>query len=215
MELKTLDELLVAGVARFRINIYRQRGSLAIVARVIPTEIPTIESLGPPAVLGTVAQEERGLILVTGATGSGKSTTLAALINQINATRSCHILTIEDPIEFLHQNRKASVSQREIGPDTKNYVVGEMRDAESIDIALKAAETGHLVFSTVHTTDAAGVVPVLWTGYSSCGSPSTVRCSIRSSRACSLRSQRGILQSRVRPSASSPAVMARLMSSSS
>ena len=163
----------IPGVARFRINIYRQRGSLAIVARVIPTEIPTIESLGLPAVLGKIAQEERGLILVTGATGSGKSTTLAAMINQINATRPCHILTIEDPIEFLHQNRKASVSQREIGPDTKNYVVGlraalrqdpdvilvgEMRDAESIDIALKAAETGHLVFSTVHTTDAAKTI---------------------------------------------------------
>jgi twitching motility protein PilT len=140
---------------------------------VIPTTIPTIESLGLPAVLGKVAEEERGLILVTGATGSGKSTTLAAMINQINATRSCHILTIEDPIEFLHQNRKASVSQREIGPDTLNYIVGlraalrqdpdvilvgEMRDAESIDIALKAAETGHLVFSTVHTTDAAKTI---------------------------------------------------------
>ena len=163
----------IPGVARFRINIYRQRGSLAIVARVIPTEIPTIESLGLPAVLTTIAQEERGLVLVTGATGSGKSTTLAAMINRINSSRACHILTIEDPIEFLHQNRKASVSQREIGPDTKNYIVGlraalrqdpdvilvgEMRDAESIDIALKAAETGHLVFSTVHTTDAAKTI---------------------------------------------------------
>jgi len=163
----------IPGVARFRINIYRQRGSLAIVARVIPTEVPTIEALGLPDVLGRIAQEERGLVLVTGATGSGKSTTLAAMINRINTTRSCHILTIEDPIEFLHQNRKSSVSQREIGPDTKNYIVGlraalrqdpdvilvgEMRDAESTDIALKAAETGHLVFSTVHTTDAAKTI---------------------------------------------------------
>jgi twitching motility protein PilT len=163
----------IPGVARFRINIYRQRGSLAIVARVIPTEIPTVEALGLPAVLNTIAKEERGLILVTGATGSGKSTTLAAMISLINNTRACHILTIEDPIEFLHQNRKATMSQREIGPDTKNYVVGlrsalrqdpdvilvgEMRDAESIDIALKAAETGHLVFSTVHTTDAAKTI---------------------------------------------------------
>ena len=163
----------IPGVARFRINIYRQRGSLAIVARVIPTEVPTVESLGLPAVLSTIGSEERGLVLVTGATGSGKSTTLAALINLINGTRPCHILTIEDPIEFLHPNRKATVSQREIGPDTKNYViglraalrqdpdvilVGEMRDAESTDIALKAAETGHLVFSTVHTTDAAKTI---------------------------------------------------------
>jgi twitching motility protein PilT len=163
----------IPGVARFRVNIYRQRGSLAIVARVIPTEVPTVESLGLPTVLNTIAAEERGLVLVTGATGSGKSTTLAAMINLVNHTRACHILTIEDPIEFLHMNRKASVSQREIGPDTKNYViglraalrqdpdvilVGEMRDAESIDIALKAAETGHMVFSTVHTTDAAKTI---------------------------------------------------------
>jgi twitching motility protein PilT len=163
----------IQGVARFRVNIYRQRGSLAVVARVIPPQIPTIESLGLPAVLNTIGREERGLVLVTGATGSGKSTTLAALINLINNTRPCHILTIEDPIEFVHPNRKATLSQREIGPDTKNYViglraalrqdpdvilVGEMRDAESTDIALKAAETGHLVFSTVHTTDAAKTI---------------------------------------------------------
>ncbi|HEY5999364.1 MAG TPA: type IV pilus twitching motility protein PilT [bacterium] len=177
MDLKEIQEYdtsySIPGVARFRVNIYRQRGSLAIVARLIPTEIPTVESLGLPAVLNRIAAEERGLVLVTGATGSGKSTTLAAMINLVNNTRPCHILTIEDPIEFLHQNRKATVSQREIGPDTKNYVVGlraalrqdpdvilvgEMRDAESTDIALKAAETGHLVFSTVHTTDAAKTI---------------------------------------------------------
>jgi twitching motility protein PilT len=163
----------IPGVARFRINIYRQRGSFAIVCRVIPTEMPTMEKLGLPPVVAKLAEEERGMILVTGATGSGKSTTLAAIIDNINTTRAVHILTIEDPIEFLHQNKKASVSQREIGPDTKNYVVGlraalrqdpdvilvgEMRDTESIDIALKAAETGHLVFSTVHTTDASKTI---------------------------------------------------------
>jgi twitching motility protein PilT len=163
----------VPGVSRFRVNIYRQRGSLAIVARIIPTVIPTMEQLGLPPVIEKIADEERGLVLVTGATGSGKSTTLASMINRINHTRQAHILTIEDPIEFLHVNHLSTISQREIGPDTKNYVVGlraalrqdpdvilvgEMRDAESIDIALKAAETGHLVFSTVHTTDAAKTI---------------------------------------------------------
>lgn len=163
----------VPGVARFRVNIYRQRGSLALVMRIIPGEIPSMESLGLPKIIRKIAENERGLILVTGATGSGKSTTLASMIDHINATRMVHILTIEDPIEFLHKNKKASLSQREIGPDTRSYVlglraalrqdpdvilVGEMRDQESIDIALKAAETGHLVFSTVHTTDAAKTV---------------------------------------------------------
>jgi twitching motility protein PilT len=161
------------GIARFRVNIYRQRGSLAIVLRIIPTEVPTVEELNLPVVVKKIAEYERGLVLVTGATGSGKSTTLAAMIRHINETRQVHILTIEDPIEFLHQNRTASISQREIGPDTRNYVVGlrsalrqdpdvilvgEMRDAESIDIALKASETGHVVFSTVHTTDAAKTI---------------------------------------------------------
>lgn len=157
------------GVSRFRVNIYRQRGSIGIVLRIIPDQIPTMEMLGLPPVIGKIADAERGLILVTGATGSGKTSTLASIIDQINRTKNVHILTIEDPIEFLHKNIKASVSQREIGPDTENYVhglrsalrqdpdvifVGEMRDAESIDIALKASETGHLVLSTVHTTDA-------------------------------------------------------------
>lgn len=161
------------GISRFRVNIYRQRGSLAIVLRIIPTEIPNISELGLPAAVEKISDTERGLVLVTGATGSGKSTTLAAMINHINLNRPVHILTIEDPIEFLHQNHKASISQREIGPDTKNFIVGlraalrqdpdvilvgEMRDAESIDIALKAAETGHMVFSTVHTTDAAKTI---------------------------------------------------------
>jgi twitching motility protein PilT len=159
----------VPGVARFRVNIYRQRGSFALVLRIIPGEIPTMEKLGLPPVIRTISELERGLVLVTGATGSGKTTTLASMLDYINRTRMAHILTIEDPIEFLHKNQQSSVSQREIGLDTKNFVVGlraalrqdpdvilvgEMRDAESIDIALKASETGHLVFSTVHTTDA-------------------------------------------------------------
>jgi twitching motility protein PilT len=163
----------IPGLARFRVNIYRQRGSLAIVLRIIPFGIPKFEDLGLPPIIKKISETERGLVLVTGATGSGKSTTLAAMIDHINQTRPVHILTIEDPIEFLHQSSMASISQREIGPDTKNYVVGlraalrqdpdvilvgEMRDAESVDIALKAAETGHMVYSTVHTTDAAKTI---------------------------------------------------------
>src|SRR5204863_9997875 len=154
---------------RFRVNIYRQRGSLAAVLRIIASKIPTLEDLGLPPVVGEIARHDRGLILLTGATGSGKTSTLAAMIDHINRTRRVHIVTIEDPIEFLHPNVKASVSQREIGLDTKSFnialraalrqdpdviLVGEMRDPETIDIALKAAETGHTVFSTVHTTDA-------------------------------------------------------------
>ena len=157
------------GVGRFRANIYRQRGSLAVVMRIIPIEVPSLESLGLPAVVERILEIGRGLVLVTGATGSGKSTTLAAMIRRINETRTAHILTIEDPIEFLHRSQKSSISQREIGIDTRSFVmglrsalrqdpdvilVGEMRDPESIDIALKAVETGHIVFSTVHTTDA-------------------------------------------------------------
>jgi twitching motility protein PilT len=163
----------IEGIARFRVNIYRQRGTLCCILRIIPREIPTIESLGLPSRVAKIADEERGLILVTGATGSGKSSTLAALIERINRSRAAHILTIEDPIEFLYTNQKASISQREVGSDTRNFtqalrsalrqdpdviLVGEMRDAETIDIALKAAETGHLVLSTVHTTDAAKTV---------------------------------------------------------
>ena len=163
----------VDGVGRFRVNLFRQRGSLSAILRVIPTEVPEIDSLGLPERVRGLADEERGLVLVTGATGSGKSSTLAAMIDHINRTRPAHILTIEDPIEFLHTNRRASVSQREVGSDTHSFtealraalrqdpdviLVGEMRDAETIDIALKAAETGHMVFSTVHTTDAAKTV---------------------------------------------------------
>ncbi len=157
------------GVSRFRVNLYRQRGSLAAVLRIIPNDVPTIDGLGLPQVVKKLAANERGLVLVTGATGSGKSTTLAAMVDHINRADAVHIVTIEDPIEFVHRNQKASISQREIGLDTSSYalalraalrqdpdviLVGEMRDLETIDIALKAAETGHLVMSTVHTTDA-------------------------------------------------------------
>jgi twitching motility protein PilT len=175
--LDTLQEMdcsyTVPGVCRFRVNLYRQRGSLSAVLRIIPAVIPTLEMLRLPPVLKKIAHEERGLILVTGATGSGKTSTLAALIDEINNTENLHILTIEDPIEFLHKNNRASISQREIGTDTHDYAnalraalrqdpdvifVGEMRDTETIDIAIKAAETGHLVLSTVHTTDASKTV---------------------------------------------------------
>ncbi len=153
--------------------MFRQRGSLGASLRVISDEIPTLEGLGLPAKVKELAEEERGLVLVTGATGSGKTSTLAAMIKHINGKRSAHILTIEDPIEFLHTNERASVTQREIGTDTKSFtvalraalrqdpdviLVGEMRDPETIDVALKAAETGHMGFSTVHTTDASKTV---------------------------------------------------------
>lgn len=163
----------VPGVARFRVNIYRQRGSLACILRIIPDEIPNIDTLGLPQVLKKIASNDRGLVLVTGATGSGKSSTLASMIDHINRNESLHVLTIEDPIEFIYKNIKSSISQREIGPDTESFaralrsalrqdpdviLVGEMRDTETIDIALKAAETGHLVLSTVHTTDASRTI---------------------------------------------------------
>jgi twitching motility protein PilT len=159
----------LAGVSRFRVNICRQRGSFSITLRVIPFEIPTIDTLGLPEVIKNISLEERGLILVTGITGSGKTTTLAAMINLLNQTKPCKIVTIEDPIEYLHKEINASIIQREIGHDTKSFstalraalrqdpdviLVGEMRDTTTIDIALKAAETGHLVLSTLHTTDA-------------------------------------------------------------
>jgi twitching motility protein PilT len=159
----------VAGLGRFRVNICSQRRSLALVLRHIPLALPTIDGLQLPAVLKTIALAERGLVLVTGITGSGKSTTLASMINLINQTRRCKIVTIEDPIEFLYRDDKCSIAQRECGSDTENFakalraalrqdpdiiLVGEMRDKETIDIAIKAAETGHLVLSTVHTTDA-------------------------------------------------------------
>lgn len=177
VELETLREIdfsfAVPGAARFRANAFRQRGSLAIVVRVIPIQIPDLRDLGLPEVVARLAEEERGIVLVTGATGSGKSTTLAAMIKHINRTTAAHVVTIEDPIEFLFQNERSSIVQREIGTDTDGFaaalraalrqdpdviMIGEMRDAETMDIAIKAAETGHLVLSTAHTTDAARTI---------------------------------------------------------
>ncbi len=159
--------------ARFRVNVFRQRGSLAIVMRVIGTQIPTLDDLNLPHSLAACADLKNGLVLVTGPTGSGKSSTLAAIIDLINSTRADHILTIEDPIEFLHRHKKGTVHQRELYSDTPTFaaalraalrqapkviLVGEMRDRETIEIALTAAETGHLVFSTLHTIDASKTV---------------------------------------------------------
>lgn len=139
------------GVGRFRVNVYRQRGSLSCILRVIPREVPSIEGMQLPATVQELAGNERGMVLVTGATGSGKSTTLAAMIDHINGTRPVHILTIEDPIEYLHSNRAASVSQREVGPDTHDFKT-------ALRAALRQDPDGHMVFSTVHTTDAAKTV---------------------------------------------------------
>jgi twitching motility protein PilT len=159
----------VPGLSRFRVNAFKQRGSISVVCRAIPFEIRTVEDLGlPPAVTG-LAEERRGMILVTGTTGSGKSTTLAAMIDHINRTRTQHIITLEDPIEYLHKDQGSIVNQREVGSDTESFpramrrvlrqdpdviLIGEMRDEETVRTALSAAETGHLVLSTVHTLDA-------------------------------------------------------------
>jgi len=163
----------VPGVGRFRCNVFVQRGSLGIVFRVIPTKIPTVEELHLPDILKKISMEQRGLILVTGTTGSGKTTTLAAMIDLINSNRTAHILTIEDPIEYTHRDKRSIVNQREIGSDAESFgkalrqalrqdpdviLVGEMRDFETIQTALIAAETGHLVLSTLHTTDATETV---------------------------------------------------------
>jgi twitching motility protein PilT len=159
----------VPGLGRFRVNVFQQRGTLGVVLRVIPFKIQSIEQLMLPKVLEKIAGEQRGLVLVTGTTGSGKSTSLAAMIDHINATETCHIMTIEDPIEFLIRDKRSIVNQREVGVDTMSFgqalksalrqdpdviLVGEMRDLETIETALTAAETGHLVMSTLHTLDA-------------------------------------------------------------
>jgi twitching motility protein PilT len=161
------------GIGRFRVNILRQRSSFMIVMRVIPFEVPSFDKLAVPPVLKTIAESERGMILVTGVTGSGKSTTMAAMINHINQHHNKHIVTLENPIEFLHRDLQSSVTQREIGVDTESFrmglraalrqdpdvvLIGEMRDPETIDTAMKAAETGHLLISTVHTPDAQSTV---------------------------------------------------------
>ena len=161
------------GIGRFRVNILRQRSSFMIVLRVIPFDVPTFESLRLPPALAQVATAEQGMILVTGVTGSGKSSTMAAMINHINQNQHKHVLTLENPIEFLHRDINCSITQREIGTDTDDFrmglraalrqdpdviLIGEMRDAETIDTAMKAAETGHLLISTLHTPDAVTTV---------------------------------------------------------
>ena len=161
------------GIGRFRVNLMKQRGSFSIIMRVIPWEVPTFDKLGLPPVLAKIAETERGMVLVTGVTGSGKSSTMAALINYINTRESRHILTLENPIEFLHRDALSSVTQREIGSDTSDFkmglraalrqdpdviMIGEMRDAETVDTAIKAAETGHLLMSTLHTPDAQSTI---------------------------------------------------------
>jgi twitching motility protein PilT len=159
----------IEGLARFRVNAFRQRGSVSLVCRAIPYSIRTIEQLNLPDVIRTLAEEERGIILLTGTTGSGKSTTLAAMIDHMNQTMAKHVVTIEDPIEYLHRDRNSLINQREVGLDTTSFkralrrvlrqdpdviLIGEMRDEETVQTALSAAETGHLVLSTVHTVDA-------------------------------------------------------------
>ena len=161
------------GIGRFRVNIMKQRGSFSIIMRVIPWEVPTFDQLGLPPVLARIASAERGMVLVTGVTGSGKSSTMAALIKYINERENRHILTLENPIEFLHRDVKSSVTQREVGSDTSDFkmglraalrqdpdviMIGEMRDAETVDTAIKAAETGHLLMSTLHTPDAQSTI---------------------------------------------------------
>ncbi len=173
-ELREYDAAYEAhGVGRFRVNIYRQKGTLAIVMRAIPLQIPSFEDLGCPEACVALAEKDRGLVLVVGAAGNGKSSTLAAMIGHLNKTQPLHVVTIEDPIEFLHTDDKSSISQREIGIDTGTFsdalraalrqdpdviLVGEIRDELTLDIALKAAETGHLVMSTLHTPDVARTI---------------------------------------------------------
>lgn len=172
-EFETHNELdfavKIPEVGRFRANFYKTLGDMAAAFRIIPTQIPTLDSLGAPAILKKLVQREKGLILVTGPTGSGKSTTLAAMLNEINETTQKHILTVEDPVEFVHENKRSLFSHREVGHDTASFsralksalredpdviLIGEMRDRETIEAALTAAETGHLVFGTLHTKSA-------------------------------------------------------------
>jgi twitching motility protein PilT len=163
----------LAQKTRFRVNVFSQRGSYSVVLRVIPNRIPTVEELGLPQQLNEITQERNGIVLVTGPTGSGKSTTLAAIINKMNREHSIHVITIEDPIEYLYPSLKATINQREVGADTENFalalraalrqapkviLVGEMRDVETISTALEASETGHLVLSTLHTIDASKTI---------------------------------------------------------
>jgi len=163
----------IPGKTRFRVNVFSQRGTISIVLRVIPNGVPTVEEMGLPEQINNVAEERNGIVLVTGPTGNGKSTTLAAIINKINMDKAFHIVTIEDPIEYLHRHKKSTINQRELGADVPSFslalraalrqapkviLVGEMRDMETMSIALEAAETGHLVLSTLHTIDASKTV---------------------------------------------------------
>jgi twitching motility protein PilT len=174
-ELKEYDTSYMApGIGRFRVNVYRQRGTLAVVMRFIPSDIPAMESLGlPMPVTRDLAEKNNGMVLVVGAAGNGKSTSVASMVGHLNATRALHIVTVEDPIEFLHSDHMSSISQREVGLDTASFAaalraalrqdpdvifVGEIRDEETMEIALKAAETGHLVMATLHTSDAVRTV---------------------------------------------------------
>jgi len=165
--------LMLPGIGRFRANYYRTLGDIAAAFRIIPTEIPSLDDLSSPEIYKQLIKREKGLILVTGPTGSGKSTTLSAMLNEINETEHKHIVTIEDPVEFIHQNKKSVFSHRETGRDTKSFsmalkyamrqdpdiiLIGEMRDKETIEAALTAAETGHLVFGTLHTNSAPGTI---------------------------------------------------------
>ncbi len=163
----------IPGKTRFRVNIFSQRGTYSIVLRVIPNGVPTVEEMGLPPVINRIADERNGIVLLTGPTGSGKSTTLAAIINRINENKAYHIVTIEDPIEYLHRHKRSTINQRELGADVPSFalalraalrqapkviLVGEMRDLETTEIALEAAETGHLVLSTLHTIDASKTI---------------------------------------------------------
>jgi len=163
----------LAGIGRFRVNVHRQRGTVAAAFRLVPTSLPALEQLGVPEIARDLALQPRGLVLVTGPTGSGKSTTLAAMVDIVNREKAVHIVTIEDPIEYLHRSKKALVTQREVGSDTRSFaealrrvlrqdpdviLIGEMRDRETIEIALTAAETGHLVLGTLHTQGAASTI---------------------------------------------------------
>jgi twitching motility protein PilT len=198
----------IPGLGRFRVSIYRQRGTLSAILRAIPNDVPNIEQLGLPPQVVRLANEERGLVLVTGPAGCGKSTTLAAFVHHINHTRNAHVVTVEDPIEYLHRNAQASISQREVGIDTDSFqaglraalrqdpdvvVVGELRDAEAVEVALRAVETGHAVFSAMHTPDVARTVSRLLSLF-----PATDELAVRLRLADCLK---GVLSQRLLPRA--------------